>query len=615
MLAALAALLLAVAVGGASPALLPEVYARTLLPAAAGTGSGVALLYWMAYRRGAVRLEQFCWLLVSLGLGKALVSLVLLIEPGALDPRRFGYWMPLLAGPAAVVWAAAFLVERRLGRTLALFNALLGALALAAVLVHNAGLFHGALRGEHLRTWNVYHYYLGTKYFAELGYQDLYAATLAADDDWQAHKAALSGSARERADRVQDYSHIDRTRDMRTYRVVPRREQTQGYDRGAFSPERWQHFGEDTRWLRSRYHAEGWRSVLTDWGLNPTPVWIAMGEALGNRIALDSPAFLLIANSDLPLFGLMFVALWWAFGLRAALVATIWINVIHFNRGRLAGGFLQYDWLASMVVSLSLFHRRRPALAGAALGWAVMTRVFPLLLVLPLLVRAPFDLLRGRQVPGLGPRLARLRLLVGLGTACLFLFLFSQTNSRDWPAWSEWVEKITLHRAALDLDPMQIGVGRLVQHRPAVDDFWASRGAASFPDPAGDAVSVALGLRIAGGLLLLGALWRRRDRDAMILMLFAVFLAVTLTRYYASAWVLLFLLGAHDRSQRIAWPSALAGTLLFCLAAWFYAPGAQPARYFWAGYQLYALGCLLCAGYAVSTFLGRRKPLAHAGGE
>lgn len=31
-----------------------------------------------------------------------------------------------------------------------------------------------------VRVWNVYHYFLGAKYFPELGYKDLYVATLAA---------------------------------------------------------------------------------------------------------------------------------------------------------------------------------------------------------------------------------------------------------------------------------------------------------------------------------------------------------------------------------------------------------------------------------------------------
>jgi hypothetical protein len=614
VLATAAGLLLAVAVWAGMSALLPPVYARTLLPAAAGLSCGVLLWLWMAARDGWFPLAGVRWTAFAFGLGAALVATVLLVEPRALDPRRFGYWMPLLAGPAVAVWAAAFLVERRLQRSLPLFTALLGALCLAAVLVHNAGLFYGALRGEHLRTWNVYHYYLGSKYFSELGYWDLYAATLAADDKRQQEKSQLPASERDRADAVPDFGHIDRTRDMHTYRVVPRHEISRRYDRSAFSNERWKRFAEDTRWLRPRYHTEGWCSVLTDWGLNPTPVWMAAGGLLSNRIALQSPLFLLITNSDLPLFILMFAALWWAFGLRPALAAVTWVNLIHFNRGRLAGGFMQYDWLASMVVALALYHRRRPALAGAALSWAMMTRVFPGFLVLPLLLKAPLDLLRGRGGAGQGARLQRLRFLVGLGAACLLLFLASQLNARGWYAWPEWIEKITMHREALDLDPMQLGIGRLAQHAPSTDDFWAARVSSPYRQSKG-ASRAAFGFRLLGGLLLLGALWRRRDQDAMILMLFAVFLGLTLTRYYGTAWVLLFMLGAGGRSPRISWPAALAGTWLLCMAAWFYAPGWHAARYFWANYQFFALGCLVCALYTWSSLFPRGRLFGHGEGQ
>ena len=81
-------------------------------------------------------------------------------------------------------------------------------------------------------------------------------------------------------------------------------------------------------------------------------------------------------------------------GLRVALAATLWAHCIHFNRGRFAGGFLQYDWLASAVLGVALFAKRRHRWAGIALSWAVMTRGFPAVLAL-LIVGAPNSLYVG----------------------------------------------------------------------------------------------------------------------------------------------------------------------------------------------------------------------------
>jgi hypothetical protein len=143
---------------------------------------------------------------------------------------------------------------------------------------------------------------------------------------------------------------------------------------------------------------------------------------------------------------------------------------------------------------------------------------------------------------------------------------------------------------------MHLGAGRLAQHRPSERGFWAER-RGSQPQRLSDAFPVKLAYQLVGGLLLLGALIRRREQDAMILMLFAVFLAVTLTRYYGTIWVLLFLLGVRERLDRIPRPSAVAGFCLLAMAAWFYAPGDQTARYFLANYEAFFILGALCVGY------------------
>ena len=54
-------------------------------------------------------------------------------------------------------------------------------------------------------TWGVFHYYLGAKYFSELGYSNLYPCVLEADAESGGH-----------------WKYVVGARDMETYRLVPR---------------------------------------------------------------------------------------------------------------------------------------------------------------------------------------------------------------------------------------------------------------------------------------------------------------------------------------------------------------------------------------------------------
>lgn len=543
--------------------------------------------------RGGSRLsrrEIAGWAALAIGLAVAIVLAVLALVPGAMDPGSFGRWMPALAGTAAASWLICWIVERRLGRPHPGFTAAFGALALAVVFVHGGQRLYGSLSGDYLRTWNVYHYYVGSKYFRELGYRDLYAATLAADDEWLENGG----------DPAQGFAHVERTRDMASYEVIDRERATAAYDRSAFGDERWEQLGRDTRALRPRLEDRLWRKVLRDWGYNPPPSWTIVGTPLSSLVPADSSAMRLLANLDLPLFAAMFGFLWWAFGLRAALISTLWANLIHFDRGRFFGGFLQYDWLASSVISICLYHRGRGAAAGAVLSWGAMTRFFPGLIALPIAAGALVEAVRGEGPLWRRPGRRRLRFLAGLAIACVVLFGASTLTGRGARAWCEWLDNIARHSEVLQLDPMHLGAGRLAQHDPAEDDFWGGHYRGTREERLEAGKSALLAMRLIGGALLLLALVRRRDEDAMILVLLAGFLAVTMTRYYGTIWVLLFLLGVRDRLGRIPRPSLAAGLILLTMAAVFYAPGDNWARYTLACWEALALLVVLGAGYVAS---------------
>jgi hypothetical protein len=597
--------------------LLPEQIAESLLPYAAGIADGLLCLLAVGSLRDKALRGPLLLVLIATAIATGYLVVMLAIQPGILHRRHFGYWAPSVAVVSLVAWVAAAVWERRVGKRIALLTAIIAGLALTAMLLNNARSVYRALDGEYIRSWNVYHYYVGAKYFEELGYTDLYAATLAADDDLRRRKREATVEEWGRLSLEETFSDIEQTRSMLTYRRISRRKAVEGFTRERFSDARWEEFGRDTRSLRPHLSSKSWRGVLTDLGFNPSPAWTVIGTPLANLIPIDRPASRLVANSDLPLLLLMFGIVWWAFGPRAAFTALLWLNLIHFNRARFAGGFLQYDWLASLVIGYALYHKGRARAAGAVYSWSLMTRVFPAFLLVPIAVKLVIDGVRGRsgeREPGREGVLARfeprrLRFVAALVLSCGVIFGLSHLTGRGLATWPEWIDKIAHHSHLHPLmDPQRIGVGRLVLHQPNDDDPWAAaRGARE--QRLADARPLKWAIQAVGLILLVAALIKRRDGDAMALMLFGVFLILTLSRYYASAWVLLFLLEARAVGQgKQRWGPLLAGACLLLIGALFFLPDSRAGRYFLANYEALAMFVALCALYVVQTWRTRSRP-------
>jgi hypothetical protein len=605
------------AVGVALPLLLapgvPAVFRNSLLPFEVAAAAGLlAALASAARQRPALRPLLGPALLACAVAGLTLAWTFHEI-PAAMNRAHFKTWAPWLAGAGLAVWILAFAVEHLVGRRLRTFTALLLGLAIAAVSLQNGMYLHSSLSGERVRAWNVFHYYVGSKYFSELSYYDLYAATLAADDDWQKARSKAKGKKRKKMKRVRDFRKITKARDQRDYFNKSRKEIVAGFDRSLISPERLEELGRDTRFMRRYmgYKSPGWHDCFKDLGYNPAPPWTVVGTPMANLVPTDSPWFWLIANSDVPLYLLALGLLWWAFGLRSTAVMLLWLNTFQINEARFTGGFLQYDWLVSVLACAALYQRGRYRWSAIALSWGAMTRVFPGFLILGIALQAALAVLRPTRDEGEGslpppPRLARIAephrlFLTAFALSCAALFVGSHLTGGGLQTWPEWVDKIGRHSGHHAVTSNQrIGVGRLVIHKPRPGHFWAQ--ATGNRD-----TRIAQGesrkhlLQFIGLLLLIPALIRRRDLDALILPLFAVLLMVVLSRYYASTWALLFLLGTpprgspEDRSG--SWATLIAGTVLLVMAAGFYPLDDRTVGYFLINYLAYGLFAALALGY------------------
>lgn len=298
-------------------------------------------------------------------------------------------------------------------------------LALVSVPVYfNFFDFHGARTFVHLH--DVGHYYLGAKYYPELGYGDLYTAVLRAE--------AETHDNRFRSVEARDLATYDR---VHIRKLLQRSEAV----RERFSPERWHQFKRDADRLRERLGPH-YGTFLLDHGFNPTPAWVLLGHPLANLVPAGSDAGLLAITLLDPLLLLVaFVALGRAFGLEAALLALIHFCVVFGGGfGWVGGGFLRYGWFAAVALGAGCLHRRRHASAGALFAVATMLRVFPGLLVLPLAVKAvAVTLRRGR------PAARHVRFFAAGGAVVALSFGATGLLPQGFAHWQDFDGNLRLH--------------------------------------------------------------------------------------------------------------------------------------------------------------------------
>ncbi len=418
-----------------------------------------------------------------------------------------------------------------------------------------------------VRVWNVYHYYLGAKYFPELGYTDLYDATLSVDHEGERY-----------------WRNISRVRNLRTYQVENRLYRLRAYQgRDAFEPERWQSFAADVEALSGQRRPRSWQGIFTDRGYNGTPLWTVLGGALADLVPADHRFGLkLLCGLDLLLFAATFGLILRTFGLRPAALVLLLLTATPVNAGRFVGGFLQYDWFCAVAAGICFYRRGRDAAAAGVMAYAVMTRVFPLFFV----VAGAIPPFAHWWRTGRRPR-RQSRFLATFALWCMVAFAISLWNGRGLGGWSEFATGISLHREHHLFGQRRIGLrhlftqdlGRLVPRRAigATDSRTPlarlRRDEAPLARLRRDEAPLARLRRdadrrliyhrqrrlfaLTAGVLLvlfLVAAGRRRSWDAQLLGLVPIFVLIVTSRYYLSYLALLPLIsgrrGPPERRSR-----------------------------------------------------------------
>ncbi len=405
------------------------------------------------------------------------------------------------------------------------FDALLAALGvLAAACGWNLGRFHYPMFGHPSET---YHYYVGAKYFPELGYTGLYRCTALAD--------AETGR---REDVEARYA-----RDLDTNRIVPAREllRDPALCKWRFSPERWQGFVRDVRAFREGLSVARWHRTQVDHGYNATPAWGLVGGLLARTGPATGRQLLLLRLLDPLLLAAAGLAVARAFGWRTLCVALLyWGTNYPAQYGWVGGSYLRQLELAALLIGICALRRGRTATAGALLAVAALVRVFPAVAFAGVALRAAWEALAARRLT-VSPAHRRFA-LAALGTAAVVVPLsgVAAGGLGAWPAFAEH-SRVLLDtplrnhmglRTLLAFDPAT--TARALEDRSLDDPYapWKEARRRTFEARRGLFYA-----GVAGFVVLLAAAVRRaEDWSATVLALGLVPVALELTCYY---WALL----------------------------------------------------------------------------
>jgi hypothetical protein len=451
---------------------------------------------------------------------------------------------------AGIVLVYRFAAEARDGRRsrggwpeLLLLN-----LALIAVVLH----FGIAL---HPRTWvrvhhhDIFHYYMGSKYSAEIGYNDLYYAAAVADADTRGPAAAPPLIRR-----MDDYTFVS-GRD-----VVARGD----HYRRLFTDERWKEFQSDVVVFRTGVREEEhWKAMFRDNGYNATPVWNMVARAITDTIPVTwGPGVLVLVSLDAILLLLTFTAIARAFGFRTSLLAVVFLgSLVFMAHGTIRGAFLRLDWLAFLVIATCALKRDRYKTAGALVAFAGMVRIFPLVFAFGLGAKLVWDLLASRRV-----NRRHVEFLVTLAIVAILLVALSLATGGGLESWETFWTKIQFHDT--HMSPLRVGFKTLLLAgvAPFMEDWPGSAMARSARF--GELTGLWWALQALVLLVAFFAVRRLCDYETLPFCYVLAYFLFAPTFYYQVVLLLLTLLYLPKLDQR---PRAHAMALLFGISVVGYA--------------------------------------------
>ena len=306
--------------------------------------------------------------------------------------------------------------------------------------------YYQFFRFSHARgfaTSDNYHYYLGSKYFPELGYFGLYECSL--------FVLTERGLPPVRGANAQ-------ARNLRNMKVEPVDVITQmGADcPERFTEERWESFGDEMEFFSTQWPRHLGNATFLDHGYHPTPAWTLIGGHVGNATDLDdSTSAYLLSRLDRILIGAALIAIGLVFGLEtAALVALLWGTGLLWRYTWVGDAFLRHLWWLTALGGILALKKGLQTSAGSMLTLATLFRIFPGALGAGYLAHALRTSLQRRRIPSDYFRFA----LGAFGTVVVLLALTEWQWGRGIHVYEDFVQKLSTFASTPISNDIGLGV-------------------------------------------------------------------------------------------------------------------------------------------------------------
>lgn len=453
----------------------------------------------------------------------------------------------------------------------------------------NFGSFHFP---NFIHYWDSFHYYAGSKYFKELQYDRLYRCIAVADSEVpDLYQRVLN----RRITNLQT-NEMEIGSDVLADPV--------GNCKQHFTEGRWREFKHDVAFFRQREAGQRWEDLSTDHGYNATPVWTIAGSLLANTGPVSEEKLRALALLDPLYLSAAFVLIGWAFGWRVlAISLAIFASAFPSRYYWTGGSFLRWDWIFYTVAPVCLLRKQYFGLAGAALAYATLLRVFPGFMLVGAFLAFGIGLWKTRK-----PDRQWLRFFIGGIVASAILIPASVVVSGGFEAYPRFVQNTQKHketpltnhmglRTVLSYRPDQ--VGRYLRDGSLLDPWskWKEARLASYQQ-----LLPLYALLIVGYLVLMGFAVRHQP-PWVALALGATFipLGVELTCYYYA--FILAIAPLMERDSRVA-----PILLITSFAGQFFAAAPFPGMSGWFDEIYTWMSAVLIAAFAYISWLLLRNP-------
>ncbi|MCP4680046.1 MAG: hypothetical protein GY854_32055 [Deltaproteobacteria bacterium] len=401
----------------------------------------------------------------------------------------------------------------------------------------------GLTRRHYLNFHDLYHYFLGCKYYHEVEYNNFYACHLQAD------REKSKPRFRER----------DKVRDLNTYKKSRVKNIRESADCSSFSEERWDEFKRDT----DVFGKHSSRRIILDHGYNGTPFSAFIAGGVAQLPEVNYQNLIFVTFIDILGLCILFAVVQWGFGWRIAFLFALFL-MVNFADFYFHVSFFRYLWMVTLGIGLACLNKEKYGLSAVFLTASAMLNVFPLLFFAGIGLKLVYSLIKERT---LKPRYRTF--VVWAVIATIFFGGLSLMHERPIDRYKTFFSNMGMHSGLLTSTRTGFRYnfmfkGELTKEHPRY----------SYAEKKRDFEEIQIPYNIVVGLILiLGAMLVLRLDDfratvlAGFLLLFMLF--STVVYYYACASVLV-LLWAKDinRKRGVGLIALLFGLMVVPYVLW-----------------------------------------------